>query len=331
MAQTFFPITPVDVTLAIEDVDKWTDVDVSACLGADAGSATGVLIHVVNDSSYDEASCGLRKNGSTDDRKDELDNNTHSWALVGIDSNDIFEAYCHRIDRFKLYLVGYTKSGVTFLTNGVDKTPGSANEWVDMDCSSEAPSAIGLIFETFGSVGKDLGCRKEGSTDDRTLVVYKERNCFSAIIGCDASQVAEGYRGSTTFGSKFYLIGYVTDGCTFNTNATDLSLDDVDSWIDLSSLPSGAVMGFIEITSTGASYNYGLRKNGTDEDIYQTARRHAWATVGCDGSQLIEGKIVNVGCDFFLVGYATEEVAPPEEGGAQYIKMSPFGIMVIRG
>ena len=299
MAQTFFPITPVEVTPGT--AGEWTPVDITAHLGADAGSATGAILHLVNNS-WSARNIGLRKNGSTDDRHADLVNKTHCWAAIGVDSNDILEAYVESTTDIDIYLVGYTKSGVTFKTNADDKSLAATGDWTDIDCSTEAPSATGLIWEITASAAYQFGLRKNGSSDDRHIDTDDHR-CFGAIIGCDASQICEGYIENTAV--DFYLVGYITDGCTLNTNATDVSLGSTGSWLDLSALPSGANMGFIEVITTDGAYNYGLRENGSSEDIYYHPALHPWGIVDCDASQIIEGEISNTDVDFFVVGYST--------------------------
>lgn len=300
MAQTFYPITPVEVTPGT--AGSWQDVDVSAHLGGDAGSATGVILHVVNTSATDYE-VGVRKNGSTDNRHSDFRNESHCWAMIGIDSSDIFEAYVENITDVDIYLVGYTMSGVTFKTNADDKSP-TAGSWTDIDCSTEAPNAVGLIFEVYRALisAVQAGLRKNGSTDDRKGYIAGH-TCLSAVIGCDGSQICEGYIATTSY--NFFLSGYITDGATFNTNATDLSLGSTGAWTDLSTLPANSNMGIIEINSASTNkWAYGLRKNGSSEDIYKDSWLHHWGIVET-ASQVIEGKIEDTEVDFFLVGYAT--------------------------
>ncbi len=306
MAQTFFPITPAEFVPG--GAGSWQDMDVSSVVPS---GATGVVLHLENTRSsapygYE---LGIRKNGSTDDRHIDLWGKTHCWAAIGVDANRVFEAYVESTTYINIYVIGYTKAGVTFKTNADDKSLSTTGSWQDIDCSTEAPSAIGLIFEVCATSPPYAGgLRKNGSSDDRKGGEYHgfyKHNSFGAIIGCDASQICEGYIGSTTV--DFFLVGYITDGATFNTNATDVSLGTTGSWIDLSALPSGANMGFIEVYNTvGTVYNYGLRKNGSAEDIYWWSYHHPWGIVECDASQLIEGKIANTGTDFFVVGYSIE-------------------------
>ena len=302
MAQTFYPITPTKFNS--DQANAWRDIDVSSVIPA---GATGVILHAVNIAT--SRGIGLRKNGSSDDRHPILYNYSHFWAAIGVDANRVFEAYIENVATdIDIYVVGYTKSGVTFKTNADDKSLTTLGSWTDIDCSTEAPSAIGLIWEMVcGYSIYGGGLRKNGSTDNRTNEIYYHSD-FGAIIGCDASQICEGYISHTYV--DFFLIGYITDGATFNTNATDVSLTTTGSWLDLSALPSGANMGFIEITQTAVN-DCGLRKNGSSEDLYYRPIRHPWGIVECDASRIIEGKISSTDVDFFVVGYSTVEAPPP--------------------
>ena len=296
MAQTFFPITPVEVTPGTPNT--WADVNVAAY--APSG-ATGVLLHIVNSTGTPYA-IGLRKNGSTDNRTQVFGYYDHCWAAIGVDSSRIFEAFVGSTTAMDIYLVGYTMSGVTFFTNAHDKSLGTTGAWIDINCAAQAPGAAGLIFEiSAGSTATFFGLRKNGSSDNRTATTGYHC-CFGAIIGCDTSQICEGYISTTQV--DFYLVGYITDGCTFNLNATDVSLGSVGSWLDLPALPASANMGFIEVTASDY-YDYGLRKNGSTENIYEEASRHPWVFVECDVNHIIEGKIANTAVDFFVIGYST--------------------------
>jgi len=325
LAQTFYPITPVEVTPGT--ANAWIDVDVSGNIPA---GATGVIIHLVNGGSSTYA-IGLRKNGSTDNRYRKLNQYSHCWAAIGVDANRIFEAYVGSITGIDIHLIGYTMSGVTFFTSGISKTP-TASAWTDIDCSANAPNAVGLIFELMGhdSILYNVGLRKNGSTDDRINRHYGHTS-FGAIIGCDDSQICEGYR--VNFLQYFVLLGYITDGCTLNTNATDVSLNTALSWLDLTALPSDSVMGFIEVIlpSGGFLGTFGLRKNGSAENIRWWPYEHPWAFVECDNSYIIEGYVEDVAIDFFVVGYATKPALPVIGIGAQYVQINPLGINVYGG
>lgn len=318
-SQTFFPITKVEVTPG--SAGSYQDVDCSSYIPE---GSTGVILHVVHNAGTGWSSVGVRKDGSTDDLKSNFYYGNHCWAGIGVDEDREFEAYVGSTTYYDIYLVAYTVSGVTFFTNSYNKQLSSESTWEDIDCSTEAPSATGLFFmQTAYSGGNLFGLRMNGSSD--ALLADTARNyTFGAIIGCDGGQICEGY--AEEIHTIPHLVGFITDGATFNTNATDLSLGSSGSWTDLSSLPAGAIMGFIDVTAASSNY-FGLRKNGESEDIYQRAFYHSWGMVECDDSQIIEGKIDDTDVYFSLIGYAT---AP---GGSPEITNTPdnksFGILAV--
>ncbi len=308
MGQSFYPLTPVDVSPAI--TGSWQDV---ACAAYIPAGATGVILHIVNEDTGDNRIYSLRKKGSTDDRKaGKIANNGHSWAAIGVDSNRELQAYIETTD-VKIYLTGYTKSGVTFFTNAYDKSLTIEEAWTTIACSAEAPNAIGLIFEIYDpdpTAWRYFGLRKKGSTDDR----YNDTlfHLF-AIVGCNGSQEIEGYTKYTEL--RFYLVGYVTEGAVFKTNADDKSLAVAGSYqdIDCSEEAPGAVMLFFEVTLSGSPYNYALRKDNTRPDIYLDNRYHCWALIECTDSQHCEGKVCKTSIKIHLVGYAAVPVGPTIE------------------
>ena len=286
-------ITPVEITPVTED--SWEDVNVSAYIPA---GATGVVLHCVNKTSNVDHPIGFRKNGSGDDRHWQMERGSHFWAAIGVDGSRILELYSGDVD-VDIWLVGYFTDDAVFFTNGIGKTPGSA--WADIDISSdtEDDTAIGAIFEVGGS-DYSWAFRKNGSSDDR----YKGNSWHAgAIIGVDGSEICEGRKGSAIL--YFFLVGYIISDATFNTNATDLSLGTINSWLDLSTLPAGAIGGFIEVYPTETiGYYYSLRKEGSEEEIWRKVFWHSWGIVEA-ASRIIEGKINNTNLDFFLVGYPT--------------------------
>lgn len=292
-------IDPVEITP--ETSGSWQDVDLSAYIPT---SATGVMLHFANSSTGSGYSVGFRKNGSTDDRADNLYTNSHMCCAIGVDSQQIVEIRVFSTTAIESYLVGYFEDESVFFTNATEKAPSSTNTWLDCDISGQTSddTAIAAIWEIIQLSGLyNCGLRKNGSTDNRTQCAHRDHS--GAIIGVDENEVCELYRSSTNV--KFYLVGYIKSGAVFLTNATDLSLSTTGTWLDLSALPSGAYGGFIEVHSSG-TYRYGLRKNGSSEEIYRRVYRHLWFFVECDEDQIIEGKIENTGADFYLVGYAIE-------------------------
>ncbi|MEM2124992.1 MAG: hypothetical protein QXQ53_01180 [Candidatus Methanosuratincola sp.] len=287
-------ITPVEVTPSTPNA--WVDVDVSSYIPE---GSTGVMLHCVNNSGNDY-SFGLRKNGSTDYTYSTVAKSSHFWAAIGVDSSRIFEAYVGSTTGIDIYLVGYFQAESVFFTNAINKSPSQLGYWVDINISSDTgdDTAIGAIFLLLSSLPTSYGLRKNGSTDNR----YSSMGFAGFVVGVDSSEICEGYKESIL--TNFMLVGYIKDYCVLNTNATNVSLSIINSWVDLpSSLPSGAMGGFIEVHPTSTSYTYGLRKDGSSENIIYCPY-HPMGMVECNPSGIIEGRISSTDIDFFLIGYS---------------------------
>lgn len=304
--QSFYALgTPVE--LDIGAIGAWREIDVSAYIPE---GATGVILHPVFATAGANA-FGLRKKGSTDNRIQQAALQQFG-AMIGVDNDRKFECY-HGDPNLTLYLVGYTGPGVTFFDNAYNKSIADidVNAWKDVDCSVECPNAIGIIIEVILASGgaRRYGLRKKGSSDDRHEGLIDEHNW--AVVGCDGSQVFQGYINLNTV--DFYVVGYITEGASFKTNATDKSLGVTEAWtdIDCQAVAPNANFLFFEcynpsVPSTIA-YKQAIRKNTSSEDFYDEGdyNYHVWQFVRCDANQVVEGKIENTKVDFFLYGYAT--------------------------
>jgi len=294
---------PIDVTPA---TGAWNDVDVSAYV---PDEATGVIVHLYSPATNP---VNVRKNGSTDNRLQNL--NRHGWTMVGIDDNDIFEAFV-TAGNDKVYLVGWTGADYTFKTNAVDISLAAGfAAWTEIDLTaSTSANAVGVIIEVEnvnGGTARTFGFRKEGSGDNFAQPL-NATNVSWVVIGCDSSQVIEHWAQDTDINA--YLVGYVEgDDSIFNTDADDISLVPVGSWedIDCSTEAPNADFVIIEVASSGV-FSYGLREDGSAENIVDTVSQHYWGIVKCDESQVIEGQISNVGVDFYIVGYIRDGCGLP--------------------
>ncbi|KKM93233.1 hypothetical protein LCGC14_1210400, partial [marine sediment metagenome] len=288
-----FSLDVVDVSP--DTFAAWTDVDVSGYIASDA---TGVILEIVGTG----ANAGVRKNGSTDDRRNVME---HDWAMIGVDANGVFEAWANDANVI-INLVGYTDANWTYNTNADDVSLVPINVWTDIDVSTEAPNATGVIVEIISTGNFNVGLRMNGSGDNRVVPVIAGSHLFT-VIGVDAGQIFEGQISNV--GADFYLIGYVTDGATFNLNFVDKSLPGIGAWTDIDASVEAPDAEFLifEVIDTGFANNtYGFRKNGsTDTTVDSTNDALGWAIVPCDENQIVEGRIENLNVDFFLIGYIT--------------------------
>ncbi len=311
MAQTFFPLpAPVEIVAAgmpnPGDFNVWKELDLQTLAGIPS-TATGVIFHVEHYYLGAETKFGIRKTGSTDDIDLSVCRDSHFWGMVGVNTSGHVDVFIKYQDRFFIYIVGYTIAGVTFRTNSVDISPGFGltDTWVDTDLSSYAPGAIGVIVEigTAGlAVGLGAGIRMHGSTDER-----RERVCNHcwAIIGCDANQHIDLNKYNENV--WFYLVGYITIGAVFLVNADDVSLTaPFAQWKDIA---VANVFAFVECVSPVLPQNFGIRKDGSSENITRDLATHAWAIVEVS-SGFIEGYAQDSTVDFFTVGYGSFMTTP---------------------
>lgn len=295
------PSMPVDVTPASSGA--WVDVDCKPYIPL---GATGVALHVINADASNRLNLGLRKKGSTDDRHDDMYTNHHFWAMVGVNSERIFQTYLEDHTKQTLYLVAYTKAGVTFFTNAYDKTPGSGT-WLTVNCSAECPGAIGLIFEyelLNQPMPRHIGWRKNGSADDRHSTSGGK---IYIVVGCDASQLCQLYNNDVSGLNRYWLVGYITGGCIFKTNGDDISLGGIGAYteIDLATEAPDSILAFIQVfNGYTTSRSYDLRKKGYTGEYYRDITYLCSAIVPLDEVQKIEGKIEKLDTYFFVLGYA---------------------------
>lgn len=184
----------------------------------------------------------------------------------------------------------------------------------DMDISQYVPAgATGAILHidyARGSGSSPFALRKKGSTDDRSAYTIGYNTHGWAMVGLDEARTFQIWLYESD-DVDVYLVGYTATGVVFFDNAYDKSLTVTGSWqtIDLSAECPGAIGIIIEVVHDGAANFFGLRKNGSTDEHYSWsfyARRRAYAVIGCDAAQLIQGKIDGLTIDFYIIGYITE-------------------------
>lgn len=299
MGVTFInPVLLSDTTLI-----SWVDVDVSSYVGI---GVTGIILHCINTHESTNYSFGVRKNGSSDSMTDNMQFNWHTWICIGVDNYSVFEMYKGN-NAINVYLIGYFDSDAVFLTNAVNKTLSTTNTWTDVDisdiCGTDNPIGVFVKYNYVSTVGS-VGLRKNGSTDNRINGVSYLGS--TALVGIDESKLFEGYVATTSI--KFYVVGYLKSGAVINTNAINVSLSTINSYLNLPILENSAKGGIYEVISN-STHTFALRKYGASDDLNYKIARHIWTYVECDENKLIEGKISNTGVDFFNIGYFTQTIS----------------------
>lgn len=289
---------------------NWRNIDVSAWVPV---GATGIIVHLDRGATGAVRDYGIRRNGCTDARALSAGGgNSHSWAIIGIDENRIFEFYNIAIsNRCAVNLLGYTTEGVNF-TPSYTTAPNVSTlaalpngAWTAIDLGPGGlglipADAIGVIFEMQDtSPADDYGLRNNGSTDARVLRTGGEHSMFSQVIGC-VDQIVELYRG--TAGVQFYLTGYITEGATFYVNALDVTPPVAGAWANMLVMPSDSFMAFLEIDSPGGQRFGATRPTGGLFDYLNTAAGNGAFAFSEDRE--IRLRAENAGATIFMVGYA---------------------------
>ena len=302
--QTAFAITPVSrVDIATGSDESWSDVDVTAHVGGDAGDVAGVLVEI-RGYDTDTDTYGVRNNGSTDtETVFHTSGSSHTFFWVGVDSNDIFEVYLQDVSAMNLYLLAYvTNDEAGFFTNRVDVSLGSTGSWTDVDISSDTGADTALVaFLQVQCAGATAAARENGSTDNR----LNSGRDHSQMISVDENEIMELYISNTACDQ--YVMGYLTDNVTTFTNMKDYTTGTTGSYedVDLSSdVPAGSVGAFFQMFMTGY-INWNVRENGSSDDVYtDTSGGQAYAWTEIDGSAVAEQKIETTSADLYLMGYS---------------------------
>lgn len=187
------------VNKSLSSSNTWKDVDISSDTGTD--TAIGAIIEAYN-SYYTEYSFGCRKNGSTDNRTNVFYYTVNTGVIIGVDANEIFEAYVGSYSRIYILLVGYLKSGAVFHTNAPDISLSTSGSWIDLPALPSG--ALGGIIEIVATNRRPYALRKNGSTED---IYYYVANHFWATVECDENGVIEGKIADTNV--DFFLAGYL--------------------------------------------------------------------------------------------------------------------------
>jgi len=303
------PIARTEVSHSTDDA--WTDVDVTAYV--DAGNTAGVVLEIVNPTGT-EYVWGVRKNGSTDDITGVIEDNGHTWAVVGVDSNDIFELYLNDASQVDVYLVACVHNDEgSFLTDASDVTPVTAEAWTDVDISTitgaETATFAFLVIYNYPS-NNFVGVRKNGSTDDRHASNQLEGDLRGYMIGVDNAEKFEAWvedKDQVTV----YLFGWLTAGVSTWANGKDYSTGTTGSWVDVdvsSDVPAGNTGAFFHLWGGNSEYAGGIRQNGTSitNNFDITNQQFCW--VELDAARIAEQWVESTSLDLYLLGYTSSPV-----------------------
>jgi len=305
------PVTRVEITP--ETAGSWVDVDISSYV--DAGNISLVVLEVRSPGTG-EYYWGVRKNGSSDTHYGEITDKGHTWVVIGVDPNDILEINVEDTTAVDVFLMAYAKtSEAGSFTNAVDKSLTTTGSWVDIDISNDtggdtAKVAFFLVYSS-NIASKNYGFRKNGSSDTFARYIPSD-TLVGAMIGCDDSEILEGYIESTDV--NFYLTGYLVDNVSTWVNQKDYATSTIDAYVDVdfsSDIPADNTGAFVYFHhSSEFSWCRGnVRKNGDSWDSCYLISFHQFFWTEIDSSRVAEQKITSESVDLYLWGYTSEPAA----------------------
>lgn len=285
---------------------NYVDVDCSALVSS---GTTMVQVYL---GSVNNPTCGIRKNGSTQDILFDLNASQYGIVWVALDSNRIFELKSDEAIG-AVYIISETDADVTGLDPWVEETP-TTGSWQQVNSTSVPNSAVGVFVmrinkNTLGA--RQIALRHGGSTDARQANWdIPDKGGTACLVGQNAAGEFGAYREDSDAG--IYVTGYLSSDATGHTekvNATDVSQATTGAFTDLDltgNTSATADYVIIELTNTSAAANGLLRENGSAQNLTQkqiAANDTQVICVGMDGGQVIEYFISNASVDFYLRSY----------------------------
>jgi hypothetical protein len=209
---------------------------------------------------------------------------------------------------------------LNFLDAAVDKTPGVAGSYQDIDCSAIIPEGSpGVIIENIkiNTAAQKMYCRYNGSTDDdyNNGANYQDHHCQGiGIVKVDANRVFEAKIQSTD--CHVWVVGYVTNNVSLRDNRQAIDPDqtgswrdkDLSTWVDVNSL--GVIIQIVNANGSIADKG-GIRRNGcTDDDNTNIGLNPTtgliYAYCGVDANRVIEIWQGASTMHFYLLGFFKE-------------------------
>lgn len=264
----------------------WLELDLTHEIHPDA---TGIIFCVINSDIGASRYLGLRAKGSAHTWASPLKRHTHTWGLCPVSTDLKIEYYPSYLGTVNMWIMGYTGRNVHYLEPPVDITPGVELAWTPTDLSTHAPNAKAVILDA--GKGTTLfpafGARCTGSTDNRI------QGCGHVfpVIKCSATQSIDLYvHNHSPANAKVWLLGYITDNVTMETNGINLQAGPNATWnlhIVTASYPTPK-FAFIEWAAPGVTADFGARKRHSLRDIRYDGDAHNWAIVHCNHTGHIE-------------------------------------------
>ena len=302
----------------------WRDVDLSADTDIPDG-ATGVILEIVNESSYNNYRGQVRAKGSTQNAVTgaRIKGGTQVTAFAKLDENKTFQAY-RDSSSIKFYVRGYMGSKAT-LFQDMQSFPTqsiASGDHNSLDLSGEGvPANSTVILDLYN--GKDVILTARPSSD-YTWNYFGQNDSNThqyVLMGVDSNSVLDYTFFMTTSNADSYqeirLAGYIRDVVTWlPAYSDDVSDYHTGSWRtnDITSITSAnADIALIDVRYADFGYSTrkaDMRKYGSSDDQYNYAghlssnRTSIFHVVGLSTSQRFQSRVEDADIYMHVIAYA---------------------------
>lgn len=252
--------TPVSLSLTGVTAATWSAISLSGTVPA---GTTGVILNATASGGANATYYGARMSGSTDAYIGGQTTSPYNQKqlITGLRSSDLsFDFYSQAVGTgVLLYLLGYFGAEATFYSAAVDGGLVLQGSYGDIDVSSIVPVGTQAVITTLSSHAL-TALRQRGSTDDwyTTAGGGIAQMIGGAIIGLDSSRMLNGKTANS--GIHLRLLGYITSGLTWNTNAIDRTPGTTGSYQSLTTT-SGAT-GYLYHLAETSNVNVSVVTSG---------------------------------------------------------------------
>jgi len=305
-----FPSTVDDISAYFTRNNTWQDVDLT---GVVPSGTKGVVIAGWNTYGAGRV-CGVRANGQTYDRSNDIYNDDHIYFFVALDSSLVFEAKVED-SNVSIYLIAYTSADI------FDTNPNQiANTTNDYETKTAQASGVMMLAEVDNTTASDYNwaLRKYGDTHDYygPLHLARRRNTFG-VVGIDGSDQFQFKQSHLVDLVYAYDHGSVVDDivdCSTGSTYPDVTPSTKGSWqtVDLTSLvgsDAGKVVGAVLLRYGGSGAGSKVRPYGDSWDPECTAMYtfQVFHWVAVDDQDRFEA-YAETGSTIRLVAYFTGEI-----------------------
>ncbi len=236
---------------------SWQDYDIYTNLSVPKGAVAVILVNSDTSISGSASYYGVRKDGSSLERKIRLTEACVFPVFVDADTG-IIETMCESTTYSKFYLIGYWESAnYTEAMNSLTITTGS---WQDYDIYTNLSIPKGAIC-TFLA----YGARKDGSSLSRGGIGVGLRNTYNVSV--ESSGIVELYAINSS-SQPIFLGYYVDENTIYVEDATQIYSSSSTNWRSITSTAKKGTQDVMVYSSNPAGATMGLREYSSSLNRY---------------------------------------------------------------